>query len=506
MKKISFLNPPPLFVEISQSLLQAVHENDDVELPLERQPDGRLTPACKASVVAALKNFLKTKSWQPRARAFCAIGARGVSLRRLSLPGGSKEEFQQRLLLQIESEFPLSPAELAWGCVPLGEAKSSNGAMARQDLLVAAVKKELVADYHEMLRACGTEPVFTLAALARRNLCEPRAEAFALLDIGGGQCELTVFEKNVPAGSRIISTNETPELLAQAIKSNLTGTKLFISGQKISDDFASRLAASLGGGCQCERLEVRGGGVAQASRLSVSEQPARSASRDSQAGRLCHYECSAAIAGLQKLAERGDGPPLPLRLEPATGATASFADLDWKKWGARVGALVAAVLLLPYAEALLLKPHLEKKIAAFKTEAVRLKIIDRELDFLRDLKQSQPPYIEVLSAISKAAAGTQFESLSFNSHGEVSLRCAFRDGQQVADFRNKLIASGFFTNVVVEEQTPTPNHRMVSVRMTAQENPLPQLQALAASLPAETDDAKPALPGALPPVLRKEPK
>ena len=118
-EKNRFSNPPPVFVEIGQGSLKAVRENDGVELPLERQPDGRLTAACRKTHLA-LKNFLKAKSWQPRARAVCAIGARGVSLRRLSLPAGTKEEFHQRLLLQIEGEFPLPPDELAWGCQQLG--------------------------------------------------------------------------------------------------------------------------------------------------------------------------------------------------------------------------------------------------------------------------------------------------------------------------------------------------------------------------------------------------
>jgi hypothetical protein len=197
-----------------------------------------------------------------------------------------------------------------------------------------------------------------------------------------------------------------------------------------------------------------------------------------------------------------------------------LAALDWKKWGTRVGALVAALLLLPYAEALLLKPHLTNKVAAFKAEAARLTVIDRELDFLRYLKQSQPPYLDALYIFSKSVPqGTHFDALSLNSHGEVSLRCAFRDGQQVAEFRTQLIDSGFFANVTVEEQTPTPDHQRVNVRITAQEKPLAQLQAVAASLPADeiAKEAKLSAAGAMvpggsspmsnmPPASRKETK
>jgi hypothetical protein len=96
-----------------------------------------------------------------------------------------------------------------------------------------------------------------------------------------------------------------------------------------------------------------------------------------------------------------------------------------------------------------------------------------------------------------------------NSHGEVSLRGSFRDGQQVADFRSKLIASGCFTNVTVEDQTPTPDHQKVNVRMSAQEKPAVQLQSLAIGPTAEeiakVKNGTEAPAGAMPPGLPPAP-
>lgn len=488
MKITAFLNPPPVYVEISQDWLKVLHENEALELPLERQPDGRITPACKEKTIAALKGFLKIKNWQPRAQAFCAISARGVSLRRLSLPAGTKEEFHQRLLLQVESEFPLSPGELAWGYQLLDGAQSVNGVLAKQDLLVAAVKKEIVADYHEILRACGTEPAFTLASLARKNLLTRQPDAFAMLDIGNKQSELTVFEKGIPVSSRIIfwdgenkAAPASAELgtLVPSFNGSLNGTRLFLSGNPVSGDFPERLADSLGCGCRVERLETA----------------------ENKRG-------STALAGLKKFTELAAVPPLRIRLEHPRDTAGGTATLDLKKWGVRAGSLVAALLLLPYAEALLLKPHLEKKVAAFKAESARLAVIDRELEFLRGLKQSQPPYLDVLYVFAKSAPpGTRFETLSLNSRGDVSLRCAFRDGQQVAEFRSKLIGSGCFINVTVEEQVPTPDRQKVNVRISAQEKPLAQLLLLTASLTTNEVDkaAKPSPPNSLPPGIATTP-
>ncbi|HEX9047176.1 MAG TPA: hypothetical protein VF988_09135, partial [Verrucomicrobiae bacterium] len=410
------------------------------------------------------------------------LNARGVSLRRLTLPAGTPEELSQRLRLQVEAEFPLSPDELAWGWQPLGTPPGRGAG--KQDVLVAAIKKDVITDYRDIFRACGTEPIFTLAACARQNLCPPQLE-FALLDIGAKQSELSLVQDAAMAGSRLIfwgqpeaakPASEKLDALVHELDGQLAGKKLFVCGRQLTRDFVERLEKSLAPGCRCEHLDTGGK--------------------------------SAAIAGLQRYAAENAQPPLQLSLEQTVAATAIWADSDWKKWAARAGALAAAVLLLPYGEALLLKPHLARKVADFKAEATRLAVIDRELEFLRDLKQSQPPYLELLSVFSKSVPpGTHFDSLSLNSHGEMSLRCIFRDGQQVADFRNKLIDSGFFTNVVVEEQSPTPDRQRVNVRLSAQEKPLPQLQALAASLPAE-DKPKDTGPTAGGPTVmpRKEPK
>jgi len=492
MKINSLLHPPPVFVEFGPGWLRAQRGIERVELPLECAPSGRLTGLGKEKIIAALKDFNQARNWQPRARAWCAISSRGVAVRRLSLPNGNKEEFHQRLLLQIEAEFPLPPGELAWGCLPLNQPQPANGAAGKQELLVAAVKKDGLAEYHEILQAAGLEPVFILAAMARRQLCAPPTGSFALLDIGTTQSELTIFENALPAASRILfwdgrnaSQPEAADLnaLAQGIKgiqgleAGLNGTKLFVSGNGIAREFTERLTQSLGNGCQCERLEAG---------------PVDSG--------------SAALAGLAKFASPGAAPGLTIRLEPggSNGSATRWAAWDWKKWGARAGALVAAALILPYAEALLLTPHLQRTVAAFKTEAKRLEMIDRELDFLRNLKLSQPPYVDLLYVFSQSAPpGTRFDSLSLNSHGEVSLRAAFHDGQQVADFRNQLITSGFFTNVVVEEQAPTPDRQRVTVRMSALEKPAPQLQ-LASAMLAMADRNKAATKAASPPPARKE--
>jgi len=139
----------------------------------------------------------------------------------------------------------------------------------------------------------------------------------------------------------------------------------------------------------------------------------------------------------------------------------------------RIGVLLILLLILPYAEAILFKPLLARKLAAFKVQRQQfVSVVWPELHFLQSFKQNEPPYLDAIYLISKAAEpGTHLDSLTLNQHGEITLKAAMQSAQQVMDFRAKLIDSGFFANIIVEEQTTIQNQPRVNVRMTAQWKP-----------------------------------
>lgn len=452
MKELPFISQPPVYIEISHGLLKALRENNGLEVPLERGPNGQLTLASREAVVLALQKFVQRKNWQPRVRALCAISAGGVSLRRMSLPSTARDEIPKLLRMQIEAEFPLSPDELAWGYRTLGQ---SNGAP-RQEFLVGAVKKDRVEEYASLLFAAGLNPSFTPAAMARSYLCPQPLGSCALIDFAASQLELISFENGVPATLRVFpqSSNNGADSRLQSIATALaTAKKVYVTGNGASSDFAADLKSKFG--IASERLETA-----------------------STTG------CSAAVLGLKKSAE-GNITPAPLLFQAAAKPAAiggfKFTQPSLpKKWAIAAAVMLAALLILPYAEALLLKGHLAKRIAALKTGQGNLSTIDHEYDFLSYLKQDAPPYLDALYLFAKAAPpGTRFETTSMNRRGEVSLRGYMHDAQQVTDFRAKLIDSGFFDRVTVEEQVPTPDHQKVNLRITAQWKPVEKRLGLA---------------------------
>jgi len=220
MKGAEFFKPPSFCLEIGQASLTLLKGNEWLDLPLERLSNGRLTPACKQQLTLRLQALFNRNPWQPRPRVFCALSARGVSLRRLTLPPASKESVPRLLRLQIESEFPLPPDELAWGYQPLPNPHSPGSASpGQQEFLVVAVRKESVEDYAEIFAACGVNAAFALGASARNYLCPQSLASYAMLDIGRTQSELSCFENGIPSAIRILpwgDENVTQSLVEMA--------------------------------------------------------------------------------------------------------------------------------------------------------------------------------------------------------------------------------------------------------------------------------------------------
>ena len=398
-----------VYIEIGSDSLQVRAGEAGLELALERLENRRLNPAQREKVVASLRDFLKSQRVRPAQRAFCAIDARGVSLRRLTVPTSAKEEFQRLLLLQIEREYPLAPEHLAWGWRSLG-----TGSHKTQDVAIVAVKREIVQEYAEILRACGLTPEFTLGAVARSSLLSGPPAAYSLLDLGRHHAELVSFEHGVPVSIFVIPREETPDgyqSLAKVLKAHAVGQRLYVSGTRVPLDAAApQLAREIG--VACEPIETPSG-----------------------AG------CSAAIAGLQRSCGSGGSPPLVFQWE-TSGEVQPAARQVPLKWAALAVLLILVSLSLRYAEALLQRPHLARRLAEITRYRDRLPEVDRELSFLQYLKTNQPPYLAPIFAMANASpGGARVDSLSMNRRGDLALRATLRDSSQVAEFRTRATSS-----------------------------------------------------------------
>ena len=430
-------NPAPVFIEITPVALKMLRENSGIELPLERGADGKLTAASREKTMVALQDFLGRKSWQPRVRAICGLSAHGVSLRKIALPVLANGEIEQVLRLQIEKEFPLSPDELAWGWQEISSSPAT------REVIVVAVRKEVVENYAGILSEAGLNSEFILSAFARELLCPAPKETHAILEINRNYSELVSFENGLATGLKILpATGDT----ADSVLKNSPAKIVYVSGNEAPQN---GVFEKLGARMDCRRLEVS----------------------DAKG-------FSAATVGIKKSLSENIS-LLRLRSKPKPSkASLKFSRLDFSRaenrlWLTRAAVLLALLLIFPFAESLLIKPFLQWKLDRFKNERQKfVSVVEPELRFLQSLKQSQPPYLDTIYVFSQAApSGLHLDSLTISQHGDITVKATMQNAQQVMDFRSKLIASGFFSGITVEEQSPVPNQPKVNVRMTAQWKP-----------------------------------
>ncbi len=494
MKPLGALEPTLVFVEIRSASFHAHTGLTGVDLPIERGPDGHLTPASAAAATAALQGLLGTKTWLSRIRVCCAIGSRGVLLRPVSLPVTAPAELSRLLQLKIESELPLPPEALAWGWLTLPNAGPTDAATPRQEVLVAAVKKEVIEEYAAILGPVDPDPMFTVAALARMALVPIDQRAFAVLDIGPTQSELTLMEAGVPPSVQLLPWGENRWL--DSLSSRLGQTR----------DEAVATLASLPNRDGTDRNDAMDAALEEA--VSALAEILPKTARDRPlwisgppvlaqllAGRLggthpvgvlpvpIHPGQTAATLGSElSLVSRPGRKPLSLLLlqikhtDSPDRAVRAFP----RRQVAIAAALLVGVLAFPYIEALLFQPRLARRLAGLKGNDTQFATIDRELSFLRYLELNQSPHLDAAFVIAQAAPqGVRLNSLSMNRHGEISLSGFLQNLAQVGDFRLKLINSGFFSTIVVEDQSPTPDRQRINFRITGRWKSAAEREALA---------------------------
>jgi hypothetical protein len=474
-------------LEFGQSSLKALCQGAGIDLPLERQTQGRLTPECCAGLILSLGKFLHCRGRRVADRALCAIGATGVSLRRVSLPMTSQENFVRLLTLQIEREFPLPPEELAWGWCPAApNPPESTPSGSLRELVVVAVKREIVAQYAEVLTACGLNPKFTLSVWAASWLCPDPSGSYAILDIGRGRSEFMEFEQGVPASVRSIPWGGDD--ITRSIEQALGVSREEAEQAKLEAADPAAVDAQPGARI-LPGLEVAMGSLARqlagsraASRLFLAGSSARIGGLPRCLGQaLGSVVCepldvpagtghSAAMLGLEKQQQDGGRrPPLIIQVCDAKPDRKPGRRSTALPWAALVVVLALGSFLLRYAEALIKQPGLARRLAEFESTRGEPPGIDRELSFLNYLETNRPPYLDLVSTLAESAPrGLRLDSLIMNRRGDLILRAKVQNPPQATEFRSNLNASGWLSNVVLEEQAPVPNQRQqVAVRLNA---------------------------------------
>lgn len=345
----------------------------------------RVVSADRDQLIAALRDLTGP--------VYCLLEARGVSVRRLTIPAGPSASRSQMLRFQLEKEFPIAPDELAWWHQEL----PTDGPGV--DYLVIAVRRDLLQPALEILEAAQVDARFSIAAIAAAG---PSPASGHCLWCHEGRCELVEFAEGRPQSLRVFASVED-------------------AGVRYPDAVRSD---------------------------------------------------SSPVAGLNLFHQQGQLHRLPLLNLGQPGADAAAPRFAWPwKWLALAAALTAALFLLRYAEAWLRQPQLARELKEFRAGLGGLPAINQEVNFLQHIQKNQPPYLAAMAVLADSCPrGTKLESVALDRRGEFSFRGKLQSSQNASELRRKLIESGLFTNVVLEEQVPEKNQREVNVRFTARWN------------------------------------
>ncbi|HYE33118.1 MAG TPA: hypothetical protein VEH27_16950 [Methylomirabilota bacterium] len=334
---------------------------------------------------------------------FCLIPAKGVSIRKIAVPARSNADVERLLPMQIDTHFPISADELAWGYAEL-----PGGVGTMKELMVAAVRKETLKPYQSLLAETGLQPRFVIAALARRALIPAGVGSCTIVDTSGSRWEMLQETGGLPS-VRLIDPG-SPLLKEGAV---------YASGRD-----AAKVSATL----------------------------------------LPGATPTAAIAGLRAMLRRGEA-PLALGMSPQ-GFAAKQATTQWR-WAATAVGLAILALALRVAEPGIRQRHVNSRIKELKAHQANLPKLEREVSFLQYLKTNQPSYLDAVLSVATSAQGIKLDNLSISRRGELSLRGQMQGAQGPSQMRSKLLESGYFSLVTIDEQTPVPNQQQVNFRLTA---------------------------------------
>jgi hypothetical protein len=427
------------------------------EVPWPCDPLAVPGAAERAALVAALREVAPASPWRPKTLLSCSLPAHGVTVRALRVPASAGAEFRRLLQLQVEASFPVPPEELAWGVVEpasTGAASGTRSGTELQTVHVAAIRRATVQPIADAASEAGLATAFTLSARIRHGAGLVGFTG-CRLDVGRRGTDMSRWEdgqlvrvRTLPAG--IDNPAAAAEVLGAAMAELPPGTRI-------------SLAAEL----DPAGLDALAGRIPERGRVEF---------RSAEPGNV---EWAVPLAAWT-------GEPLPLRFAVDAEAGPPMADskrripAEARPWLVRAAVLAGAILLFPWVEALIQRPRLQRQLSGLGKDLGRLPEIDRRLDFLQHIADSQPPYFDATYVISKSAPqGTKLDGFTMNRRGEVSLNGYVQQPQQVGEFRDRLIESRFFSGVVVEEQSmPQPGGGRANFRISAQWKPASEREAL----------------------------
>ena len=207
------------------------------ELPPEAIVDGSIIDSL--TVINTLKDLLKEHNVKTK-QAVSALTGHYVIIKKVTFPAATEDELAESIQWEAEQYIPFPVSEVNLDFQILGTDSEGRGQM---DVMLVAVKKDVISDYTSVLKEAGLTPVvIDVDAFALENMMEINypvvaGEMIAVVNIGASITSLTVIVDGVTAFTRSIPmggnqfTEEIQRVLgvsfaeAEAIKTGKSGAE-----------------------------------------------------------------------------------------------------------------------------------------------------------------------------------------------------------------------------------------------------------------------------------------
>ena len=148
-------------------------------------------------IAASIRKLFKENSFKTQNVAI-SIGGYSVIVKKISVQTMTEEQLQEAINSEAEQYIPFDITDVNLDYQILGETENNPN---RMNVLLVAVKKEVVNSYVNLIQMAGLNPcVIDIDAFALQNIFElnyaPEDENVALIDIGASKTSLNILKGN----------------------------------------------------------------------------------------------------------------------------------------------------------------------------------------------------------------------------------------------------------------------------------------------------------------------
>jgi type IV pilus assembly protein PilM len=157
-------------------------------------------------IAASIRKLFNENSFKTQNVAV-SIGGYSAIVKKISLQTMTEEQLQEAINSEAEQHIPFDISEVNLDYQILGEAENNPN---RMNVLLVAVKKEVVNSYVDLIQMAGLNPcVIDIDAFALQNIFElnyaPEDENVALIDIGASKTSLNILKGNSSVFTRDVT-------------------------------------------------------------------------------------------------------------------------------------------------------------------------------------------------------------------------------------------------------------------------------------------------------------